>query len=152
MEIDRIFTLCIESLQHLYLQISLLENKGEDTDDFTEIFEAASIILRSKINITNEEICKFNPNIIQTDLDDIYYHSLKSVSLMLLFMSEGLIKFDKKIILPFRPIFGMFFQTFKRYTDKTLIDISDSLEKDGYEIGPEPKNMYEKINTNVKIS
>ena len=151
MEIDRVFTLCIESLQHLYLQISLLEDKSEDTDDFTEIYEAASIILRNKINITNEEIVKYNPNIILIDSEDIYYHSLKSVSLMLLFMSEGLIKFDKKVILPFRPIFNMFFQTFKRYTGKTLIDIADIIEKDGYEIEPEPENMYEKINTNVKI-
>jgi hypothetical protein len=151
MEIDRVFTLCVESLQHLYLQVSILENKCEDTDEFTEIYEAASIILRSKINITNEEIVNFNPNIILMDSEDAYYHLVKSVSLMFLFIHDGLIKFDKKVMLPFRPIFNMFFQTFEKCTNKKLIDITDELEKSGYEIISEPEDMCLKMKTNVKI-
>ena len=63
---DKVYTYCIKGLQHLYQQIAILDKRGENTDDFAQIYEATYIILKSKIDINRKDINNIDIEINET--------------------------------------------------------------------------------------
>jgi hypothetical protein len=144
---DKVYYYCIKGLQHLYQQITILDQRGYDTDDFVEIYEAIYIILKSKININRKDI----NNIDIQDTGDLYYHSIQASVLLLVFSREGVIKFGKKEILPFRAIYNMFLNTVKKYTGKTTLQILEGLAYYDDKLEKEPADFYNEMKNNVNI-
>ena len=144
---DNVYSYCINALQHLYQQITILDQRGYDTDDFVEIYEAIYIILKSKINFNRDDI-------INTDIQDtgnLYYHSIQASVLLLVFSREGVIKFGKKEILPFRAVYTTFLNTVKRYTKKTTSEILEGLVYYDDKVEKEPADFLSEMSINVNI-
>ena len=148
MSFDSIYTYCIRCLQHLYQQITILEQRGDNTDEFVEIYELLYIVLKSKIDINSDDIT----NVEIENNEDLFYHSIKSVTLLLFFANQGVIKFGKKEIIVFRPIFTAFLQTVIKYTKKSMFDILQNVTE--YEYDTQEKETPETISnimTNIKL-
>jgi len=144
---DKVYSFCIKALQHLYQQIIILDRRGEDTDDFVEIYEATYIILKSKFDISRKDI----NNIDIENNDYLYYHSIRAMELFVLFDNNGLVKFGKKEMIPFNPLSKMLLTTIKKHTKKTMNEILDDTSKYENEAYVRPDDFFTKMAVNVNI-
>jgi hypothetical protein len=144
---DKVYSICIKALQHLYQQISILDRRGENTDDFAQVYEATYIILKSKIDVSRKDI----NNVDIENNEYLYYHSIRAMELFVLFENNGLIKFGKKEMIPFKGLFRMFFETIKKHTKKTAWEILDDTSKYENEAYDKPADFFTKMAVNVNI-